>query len=218
MRTLVRYATTAVMVAVPVVFPGSVLAQKWEVGGFAGGGFYTNASVTSPAGSGDVGFKNGATFGGAIGSNMYRYVGGELRYEYRMGDQFVKSSSTEATFGNRTHAIHYDFLIHFRPEGAVMRPFVSVGGGVKIFEGTGKETASQPLSRLALLTRTKETKGLGVVGAGLKIKIAPGVGIRLEVHDYITAFPRQVIAPSINAKISGLLHDIVPTVGIFALF
>ena len=218
MRMLVRYATTAAMLAAPALFPGPARAQKWEVGGFAGGGFYTNASVTSPAGSGDVGFKNATVFGGAITSNMYSYVGGELRYEYRMGDQFVKSSGTEATFGARTHAIHYDFLIHFRPEGEPMRPFVAVGGGVKIFSGTGTERASQPLSRLALLTRTRETKGMGSVGAGLKLKVAPGVGVRVEVHDFITPFPRQVIAPSINAKISGLLHDIVVTGGIFALF
>ncbi len=218
MRTLIRYATTVVLLWVPVFFPASVRAQKWEVGGFAGGGFYKNASVTSPAGNGDVGFKNGAVFGGAIASNLYSYVGGELRYEYRMGEQFVKSGGTEATFGNRTHSVHYDFLLHFRPEGAFIRPFVSAGGGVKIFVGSGAETAAQPLSRLALLTRTTETKGLGVVGAGLKIKIAPGVALRAEVHDFITPFPRQVIAPSVNASISGILHDVVATFGIFALF
>jgi outer membrane protein with beta-barrel domain len=218
MPMLVRYATTAVLLAIPVFFPGSVLAQKWEVGGFAGGGFYKNASVSSPAGSGDVGFKNAAIFGGLVGSNMYKHVGGELRYEYRMGDQFVKSGGTEATFGNRTHSIHYDFLMHFAPEGALVRPFVSAGGGVRIFTGTGTESAAQPLSRLALLTNTTETKGLGVVGAGLKIKIAPGVGVRAEVHDFITPFPRQVIAPSVNASISGILHDIVATFGIFAIF
>jgi hypothetical protein len=209
---------TAALLAVALAAPGTVLAQKWEVGGFAGGGFYKNASVSSPAGSGDVGFKNAAVFGGAIGSNMYRFVGGELRYEYRMGDQFVKSGGTEATFANRTHSIHYDFLIHFAEEGSFIRPFVSAGGGVRIFEGTGKETAAQPLSRLALLTRTTETKGLGVVGGGLKIKVAPGVAFRAEVHDFISPFPRQVIAPSVNAKISGILHDVVATFGVFAIF
>ena len=38
-------------------------AQKWELGVLGGGGFYNSASVTSPAGKGDVGFKNSVAAG-----------------------------------------------------------------------------------------------------------------------------------------------------------
>src|SRR5262249_1968436 len=92
---------------------------------------------------------------------------------------------------------------------ARVRPFVSGGGGVKIYRGTGSATVTQPLQRLALLTNTYETKGLGSVGAGFKMQPSRRVGLRFEVHDFITPFPRKVIAEAPGAKISGLLHDIV---------
>jgi hypothetical protein len=184
-------------------------AQKWEVGVLGGGGFYNNASVTSPAGSGDVGFKSSWAAGGYVGSNMYKYLGGELRYEYLPGDLKVSAGGTESTFSGEAHAIHYDFLMHFAPTESKIRPFVSGGGGVKIYRGTGAATLTQPLQRFALLTNTHETKGMGSVGAGLKAAVSRRVLVRVEIHDFIDAFPRQVIAPAPGAKISGLMHDIV---------
>ncbi|MGH9659014.1 MAG: hypothetical protein ACRD96_10755 [Bryobacteraceae bacterium] len=213
MHKTLRIATTAALLVVPGVF-----AQKGEIGVVAGGGFYTKGSVTSPAGTGDVGFKSGAAVGAIFGHNQYRYLGGELRYEWLPGDQKVSSSGTEATFSSESHAIHYDFLVHFRPVESNIRPFVAAGAGVKVYRGTGKETATQPLSRLALLTHTLETKGLGVWGAGIKAKIAPAVLLRVEFRDFITPFPRQIIAPSIGAKISGILHHFVPMAGLTFTF
>jgi hypothetical protein len=149
---------------------------------------------------------------------MYKSVSGELRYEYLPGSLRVKSSGTEATFDGESHAIHYDFLFHFAPTGSHVRPFVAGGGGVKIYRGTGAATATQPLSRLALLTNTYQTAGLASVGAGVKVQASPRLGFRLEVHDFITPFPKQVIAPAPGASISGLLHNIVVTAGIAFTF
>src|SRR5262245_34698280 len=133
MRLISRYT-----VSVALLF-GSGLpacwAQRSEFGVLAGGGFYNSASVTGPAGSGDVGFKNSVAAGAYWGSNMYKYVGGELRYEYLPGDLKVSSGGTQATFGGEAHAIHYDFLFHFAPTEARVRPFVSGGGGVKVYRG-----------------------------------------------------------------------------------
>ena len=81
-------------------------AQKWEFGALGGGGFYNTASVKSPAGDGDVGFKNSFAAGAFLGSNLYTFVGGELRYEYLPGDLRVKSGGNEATFSGEAHAIH----------------------------------------------------------------------------------------------------------------
>jgi hypothetical protein len=193
-------------------------AQKWEFGVLGGGGFYNSASATSPAGEGDVGFKNAVALGAYLGSNMYKFVGGELRYEYLPGDLKVSSGGTSATFDGEAHAIHYDFLFHFAPTGAKVRPFVSGGGGVKIYRGTGAATVTQPLQRLALLTNTHETKGLGSVGAGIKAQAGKRFGLRFEVHDFITPFPRKVIAEAPGGKISGILHDIVVMGGIAITF
>ena len=218
MRTLCKYTCAAAILLVPGAFMNTCWAQKWELGGLAGGGFYSNASVTSPAGSGDAGFKSGPVFGGYIGSNIYRYLGGELRYEMRPADLKLTSGGTEATFAGQAHAIHYDFLVHATPAGSRVRPYVSAGGGVKIYRGTGKETATQPLSRLALLTKTQEVKGLGSVGVGVKVHASRAFLFRIEVRDFITPFPRQVIAPAPGAKITGLLHDVVFMGGIAATF
>ena len=214
MRHIARYTTTAALLAASGLVLETAQAQKWELGVTAGGGFYTNATVTSPAGDGKVGFKSGPSFGAIIGSNPYRHVGGELRYEYRRGDLKVSSGGTQATFNGDAHAVHYDFLIHMRPAREKVRPYVAAGAGVKIFRGIGKEVAYQPLNRLALLTRTTETKGMASVGAGVKIQVGDSLAIRLEFRDLITPFPRQVIAPSVGANISGWLHDFVPMVGI----
>lgn len=213
MRNTIPYLATALLIASPLAF-----AQSWEIGGLAGGGYFTNATVKSPVGSGNVGFKPGPSFGAIVGSNMNRYISGELRYEWQPGDLKVSGSGGEATFNGDGHAIHYDFLLHARPTRSKIRPFVAAGGGVKIYRGTGKETAAQALSRLALLTKTTETKGMISVGAGVKTQIAPGLVLRVEFRDFITPFPRQVIAPSVGASISGWVHDFVPLAALTFVF
>ena len=69
MRILSKYTCAAAILLVPGAFLNTCWAQKWELGGLAGGGFYSNATVTSPAGSGDASFKSGPVYGGYIGSN-----------------------------------------------------------------------------------------------------------------------------------------------------
>mgnify|MGYP003338741369 CR=1 FL=1 len=56
------------------------------------------------------------------------------------------------------------------------------------------------------------------LGAGVKWQIAKSLQFRLEVHDYLTQFPKQVIAPNTGTKLDGWLNNIVPMVGISYLF
>jgi hypothetical protein len=217
MRSISKGACITLLAALGAGAP-ACWAQKWEFGVLGGGGFYTNGSVSSPAGDGDVGFKSGLAVGALIGNNMYKFLGGELRYEYRPGDLKVKSGGTEATFNGESHVMHYDFLFHFTPTGSHIRPFVAAGGGVKVYRGTGTPTLTQPLSRLALLTNTYQTSGLGSVGAGVKIISSKRIGLRVEVHDFITPFPKQVIAPAPGAKITGFLNDFVVMGGVSFFF
>jgi hypothetical protein len=192
-------------------------AQKWEIGVLGGGSIYNSASVTSPAGSGNVGFKSGPAVGAFLGNDMGKF-GGELRYEYLPGDLKVSSGGATATFPGLAHAIHYDFLYHFTSSEAAIRPFVSGGAGVKIYQGTGSPTVTQPLSGLALLTNTYEAAALGTFGGGLKARIGSRMIFHVEVQDFLTPFPRQVIAPAPGAKISGMLNDIVFTAGLGIAF
>ncbi|MBZ5586781.1 MAG: hypothetical protein LAQ30_32260 [Acidobacteriia bacterium] len=188
-------------------------AQQWEFGAGAGGSFLTGAPVTASAGSATAGFKPGAAFGVFFGQDLYRRVSGEIRYGFIMSDLRLQGGGQEATFAGQSHVLHYDILLHTIRGDNRKEFFAAFGGGMKIFRGTGKETAYQPLMQYALLTKSQAVEPMVSVGGGVKFAIAPRVSLRLEVRDYITPFPKDVIAPAAGAKIGGtLLHDIVPMV------
>ncbi len=212
-----KLARMLVVCSAVAVAPAA-MAQKWEFGGGVGGGFYTSQDVTSPGGSASAKIQSNIAGSVWLGNNGRGRIGGELRYDYQRGDLQLTSGGTSATFGAQTHAIHYDFLWHATPTGSKIRPFVAVGGGVKIYQGTGTETAFQPLSSFALLTKDQDLTALLSVGAGVKVQLAPHLALRLDVHDYLTRFPNKVIAPNQNAKVGGWLQDFVPMAGLVFTF
>jgi hypothetical protein len=174
--------------------------------------------VSGGGGSATTGFKSGPAFGGVVGHNLYPHLSGEVRYGYLMSDLKLSSGGNQASFNGMAHVLHYDLLIHPNRRGSKVQPFVAAGGGMKLFRGTGKEAAYQPLNEFAYLTRTGEVKPMISVGAGAKVTVAPNVLVRVEFRDYITPFPKEVIAPAPGAKISGWLHHFVPLVGISFTF
>ena len=200
-----------------IIFAPVVAAQKWEFGGAAGGGFYTSQDLTSPAGTGSAKIATGIAASAWLANNSSRLWGGELRYDYQMGDLELSSRSTKATFGAQSHGLHYDFVLHTTGSEARVRPFVAFGGGIKVYQGTGTEVVSQPLNELGLLTKGTDTRPMASVGAGVKIN-ARHLGFRVEVHDFLTPFPNKVIAPAQNASIGGWLHDLVVSFGLSLLF
>ena len=105
--------------------------------------------------------------------------------------------------------------MHTNKRGSRVQYFAAFGGGMKIFRGTGQETAYQPLSQYAVLTKTQEVKPMASVGGGLKYKLGERLFLRTEFRDYITPFPKNVIAPGSNAKFSSsILHDFIPMVAL----
>lgn len=210
MRTF--YSLALVLLAMPVY------AQKYEFGVHGGVSLYTPKTISASRGTADVGFKPGYVAGATLGHNMYDRVGGELRYSYLKNDLKLESSGTQAKFGGEAHAIHYDVLIHTADRESKIRPYAAVGAGAKYYRGTGTETAYQPLNNFALLTRTNETKGMISVGGGVKVAISDRVLFRVDVHDYITPFPKEVITPVPGASVGGWIHNLVPTAGFTFLF
>ena len=204
------------MKILPVLFVCSVaaMAQKWEVGGGVGGGFYTSQDVTSPAGSASAKIQTGLAGAAWLANNGQGHWSGELRYEYQMGSLALSSGGTTATFGAHTQQFHYDVMWHATPSESRIRPFVEAGAGIKLYQGTGTQVAYQPLSNFALLTQQQDLTPLVSAGAGVKFQISPHVQLRLDVHDYLTPFPKNVITPNAGAKVGGWLMDFVPMVGI----
>ncbi len=52
----------------------------------------------------------------------------------------------------------------------------------------------------------------------MKYAVSKHVGLRLEVRDYLTPFPQDVVTPVPPVKHEGWLHNIVPVVGLNFLF
>lgn len=190
------------------------LAQKWELGGGGGYGFSTSHDATRPTETAKAKIKPGAAAGFWLSNNTSARWGGEIRYTYQMGQLQLKQNSTEATFDSESHSMNYDFQWHATDADSASRPYVAFGGGVKVFRGTGAEQLTQPLSRFALLTKTQEVQGMASIGVGIKTKIGEHWQFRVDVHDYITPFPKDVITPNLGTSIGGMLHNIVPMVGI----
>ncbi len=189
-------------------------AQQWEFGGMGGGTFLNNVGVTAPTGGATAGFANGAAFGGWVGYNSYKHIGGELHYNYLQSNLKLTGAGTSAQFNGVSHAIHYDVIFHTAQRGAKAQFYVAVGGGVKVFRGTGTESAYQPLYQYGYFTKTQEFKPMGTIAAGVKVRLAPHVFLRTEIRDYITAFPTAIIAPPPGVKYGTLLNDVVPMAGV----
>jgi outer membrane protein W len=192
----------------------AAMAQKWEVGVGGGGGFYTSQDVTLGSTSAAANLKTNLALSAWVGQNITDRWGGELRYSYQPGDLQLKQSSTQATFGAVTHTVNYNFLWHARPSESTVRPFLSGGAGIKFFQGTGTETETQNLSQYALLTKANDLTAVVSVGGGVKVKLGAHAWLRLDVHDYMSPFPKQVITPNAGATVGGWLHDIVPMVAV----
>src|ERR1700722_4271190 len=145
------------------------MAQSWEVGGGVGGGFYTSQNVTSPAGTASAKLQTGLARGAWLGNNLRGHWSGELRFEYQMGDLALSSGGTTATMDAHTQQFHYDVMWHATSTESRIRPYVSAGAGIKLFQGTGAQVAYQPLSNIGLLTQQQDLTPLVSAGAGVKV-------------------------------------------------
>ena len=123
-----------------------------------------------------------------------------------MGTLALSSGGTTATFGAHTQQFHYDMLWHATPSRIPHPSLVAAGAGIKLYQGTGAQVAYQPLSNIALLTQQQDLRPLVSAGGGVKFQISPHVQLRLDVHDYLTPFPKNVITPNAGAKVGGWLH------------
>lgn len=197
---------------------GAGFAQQWEFGGVGGGSFLSNVNVSGPAGSAKAGFQPGGAFGVFFGQSMSPHIAGEVRYEFLQSNLQLSSGGSTAHFSGQAHAVHYDIILHTNRKDSKVQFFGAVGGGMKIFRGTGTEAAYQPLSQYGYFTKTQTVKAMASIGGGVTFQLTPRVFMRTEFRDFITAFPKELITPAPNAKYGSLLHDFVPMVGLDYVF
>jgi hypothetical protein len=149
-----------------------------------------------------------------LGHNTYSHIGGELRYAYLQSNLQLSSSGSSVSFTGMAHVVHYDLILRTTRKNSPVQLFAAIGGGLKVFRGTGKEAAYQPLSQFGYFTKTQALKPMASIGGGVKFYITRNVSLRTEFRDYITAFPKELIAPAPGAKFGSILHDFVPMAGL----
>lgn len=183
-------------------------AQKYHFAALAGYGMAPAATAAWGSETAEAGIKSGALLGVAAGQEINEHLGGEFRYLFRFSELKVAGRGTEVRFGGRSHLVHYDLLVLARSGQAPARPYLAFGGGIRVYQGTGQEAAYQPLSQFAVLTRTRQVVGMASLGGGVKIRVGRRSWIRWEFRDYLTPFPKTVIAPGRGAEIKGWVHDL----------
>ena len=192
----------------------AAFGQEWYAGAGGGYGFAPSLTVRGASGSATAGFENGYSVGAFFGADMYNYWSGEVRYLYRQSDLKLESGGASTRFAANTTVLNFDFLWHSRPRESSVRPFVAFGAGMRFLDGTGTESASQPLGRFAGLTHTLESLPAGDAGGGVTVNFHKSWQFRAEVRDYIGPAPQKVIAAAPGATVSSWLNDIIGTVSI----
>jgi hypothetical protein len=203
----------------PLAFGLCAFAQQWEVGGIGGVGFLDTVHVNTPsAGSATAGFAPGVAAGAFIGQNLNAHWSGELRYEFIDSSLKLSGAGSSASFSGVSHAIHYDLIYHTDRKNSPVQLFAAVGGGMRIFDGTGLQEAYQPLSQFGYFTQTHQLKPALDFGGGFTYKLGERLYFRAEIRDFISAFPKNVIAPPTGVTYGKILENIVPMVGISYIF
>jgi hypothetical protein len=197
-----------------VLAGGAVFAQGYEVGVLGGFNYAPDMTVKGTAGSGNTGIGRGAAVGIYGGEDTYKYFGGEARYLYTAGDLRLSSGKTSASFSRSNQIVTGDILGYLRPTSSHVRPFVELGGGIEILEGTGAESATQPLGNLVAFTHTRETLVAGDAAIGVKIGFGKHGRVRLEAHDYISKVPKDVLAAAPGESIRGIMNNVVASVSV----
>jgi hypothetical protein len=192
----------------------AVHAQTLEIGVLGGGGFLSKVPVVGAPSSVAAGFQSGPAMGAVFTQNMYSHVSGEILYFFEQSNLHLSSGSDSATFAGRAHVLEYEILYHLQPRNARVRSYFAVGGGVKVFQGTGAEAAYQPLMQYAYLTRTNELKPLLMFGGGVRVALRGRMAARFDLRDQLTTFPTKVISPAPGMAINSWLHDFAPTFGL----
>ncbi|MGA2146255.1 MAG: hypothetical protein ABSH49_14975 [Bryobacteraceae bacterium] len=205
-------------VLAPAAFCAAAFAQQWEVGAVGGASFLNTVPVSSSGGSARAGFAPGVAGGAYFGQNLYSNLSGAIRYDFFQSDLKLSSGGTSATFTGIAHAIHYDLIWHTRRSESATQFYVTVGGGMKLFQGLGSPEAYQPLMQFGYFTKTHAAEPMGTAAAGLTYRLGPRMFLRFEVRDFISPFPTAVLTPAPGAKYGSILNDLTPMVGISYAF
>jgi opacity protein-like surface antigen len=194
------------------------MAGDTEIGAAGGFGSYQDVTITNASGSAQAGFGPRFVLSAVAGWNWSRFFAVEGRYTFQDGDAALRSQGQEANLDADAQSAMAELLFFGQPKTSRFRFFAAAGFGVKLYQATQLIAGPRPLTDFATLQKANQAEPLITYGAGIKYAFSEHWLIRVEFRDYATPFPAGVITPAPGARVSGWMHDIVPTLGISRTF
>src|SRR5437870_10733633 len=121
--------------------------------------------------------------------NTKRFIGHEFGFGYSRSKLGLVGAPDQVS--TPVYQGFYDFLLYGLPEGSRVRPFVAGGAQFSTFVPPGA----------SVTYGTGTTKYGGNFGAGVKVKLNSMFAVRLDLRDYVTTKPFDLIGKS------GALHQ-----------
>jgi hypothetical protein len=184
-----------ILVFVLMLVPAGAFAQVAEIGAF-GGVHRVRSEMVGNDGSYDYSLDNGWLMGFRLTFNSYRFFGHELGYSYNRTKLKVADGAV-AEAGTAIHRGFYDFLAYAMPEGYPVRVFGAGGVHFGTYAWPGYSAAQGGGS----------TKFGINYGGGIKLRLTPIWGIRLDARDYYNPKPFGFLNPQ------GWTHDLAISAG-----
>jgi opacity protein-like surface antigen len=220
------------VLSIPGVSAQGISSQakdKWEASGFFGfGGAGDDVFVTSveEGATQDVrlDLEQSYVLGIRITENLGQYLGAELEYSFTNQPLLFQGLSPTLPFLALDHQVHklaYSALFYGISRQSRIRPFGSVGFGTSFFQVSNNSQDEALREGADLKNRWKLAFSYG---AGVKLQVAPGWGVRADFRDQVTGvpdfgFPSQ--APLLEGgetgpgfRADGILHNWQTTVGV----
>ncbi|GEM_PF-5687252 len=200
-----RYVVTIVLLSAL-----ACRAADWHAGAGAGYGLYNSAKITAPAGTAETSIGPRYALTAYGGRRITDYVDLDGAWTFQDGDFEIRSGGRKTAFDAHAHSVHGSLVAYFLRSHSTLRPFVEAGGGVKFYQGI-EAPSTRPLEEFATFHNVTDARALITFGGGVDWNFSNRWTLRIDFRDYTTPFPASIVVPAPGGKVSGWLHDFLPT-------
>jgi hypothetical protein len=169
----------SLLLACAVACGVSAWGQSAEISLSGGVARYSGGSpgtVDATPGSPAIKVNGGFRLDARLTLNNYRFFAHEIGYGYSRSTYDLGSGDKVAV---PVHQGGYNFLAYATPEGIKVRPFITGGAGFASFFPPG-----------ASVYYGNQITKFGInYGGGIKVKVSPILGIRVDVRQYLLPHP-----------------------------
>jgi opacity protein-like surface antigen len=169
--------------------------DRWEVSFFYGVASAGDKAAATPVDGQDLprlvvlDFASGYTAGVRITENRGRHFGAELEYGFAnqpMALVDLRPGLGRLDSDHRIHSLTYSVLFYPLERDSRLRPYVSAGIGTAFFQVSGDSKAEASTEGIELKDRWKLAGGWG---AGVKYRMNPNWGVRVDLRNQFTGVP-----------------------------